>query len=51
MMEDVLIAAKKVKHLRDTEVFSLCSGPVAAKVGEIIRKYHEMKNGTCGEGF
>ena len=44
MMEDVMITAKKVKHLRDTNLYSLCSGPVTAKVGEIMDKYYEIKN-------
>ncbi|MBR2696240.1 MAG: 3-methyl-2-oxobutanoate dehydrogenase subunit beta [Parasporobacterium sp.] len=43
MAEDVLITAKKVMHLRDAEVYSLCSGPVAAKVGEIMQKYYQIK--------
>ena len=43
MTEDVMITAKKIKHLRDTEIYSLCSGPVTAKVGEIMQKYYEVK--------
>ena len=44
MTEDVMITAKKIKHLRDTNIYSLCSGPVTAKVGEIMDKYYEIKN-------
>ena len=51
VMEDVLIATKRVKKFRDANVYSLCSGPVCAKVGEIINKYIDVKNGNCKEGF
>ena len=44
MMEDVMITAKKVKHLREVNLYSLCSGPVTAKVGEIMDKYYAIKN-------
>lgn len=46
MMEDVMITAKKIPHLRETEIYSLCSGPVTAKVGEIMEKYYEIKGGA-----
>ena len=51
MTEDVLIAAKRIPHLRETEIFSLCSGPVTAKVGEIMQKYYQIKEDAqagCG---
>lgn len=49
LMEDVLIAAKKVKHLRDVQIYSLLSGPVTAKVGEILKKYEDVVRGECRE--
>ncbi len=51
MAEDVLITAKKVKALRDVSVFSICSGPIAAKAKELIKTYYDIKNNLCGEGF
>ena len=39
MAEDVYIAAKKIEKLREVKIDSLCSGPVAAKVEQIIKKY------------
>lgn len=51
MAEDVMIAAKHVEHLRQTNIYSLCSGPVTAKVGEIMQKYDDIKQGKCGRGL
>ena len=45
VVEDVLIAAKRVAPLRAAGVHSLCSGAVTAKVAQIIEKYHAVKRG------
>ena len=49
MTEDVLIAAKKIPHLRNTEIFSLCSGAATAKVGEIMERYYQIKEDAQAE--
>lgn len=41
MAEDVYIAAKKIASLQRVRIQSLCSGPVTAKVDEILRAYEE----------
>lgn len=45
LTEDVCIAAKKIPALNRVSVFSLCSGPVTAKINEIMEKYALVKGG------
>lgn len=49
LTEDVLITAKRIEHLRNVKAYSICSGPVAAKVNEISEKYFAVKNNQAEE--
>ncbi|MBQ9031994.1 MAG: 3-methyl-2-oxobutanoate dehydrogenase subunit beta [Parasporobacterium sp.] len=51
VLEDVLIATKRVTKFHDAKVYGLYSGAVAAKVGQIMEKYYAVQNGNCKEGF